>query len=158
LRPEPALRRRRPRRRPAAGRPVRPPRGPRRGRRHRPFSPVPRVEPRLARPGRRVRREGPGVPAGARRPAGAAGRPLVGRARRHEPDTVHDEAERPAQSMMMALVYRVYSNGGTGGPVDFTSPVATTGGLTSTVGPLAPSTDTTFVVRAFDPATGLEEA
>jgi hypothetical protein len=58
----------------------------------------------------------------------------------------------------MALIYRIYSNGGTGGPVDYVNPVASTPTLTFQAGPLSPSSDTTFAVRAFDPVTGLEEA
>jgi hypothetical protein len=58
----------------------------------------------------------------------------------------------------MAIAYHVYSNHGTGGPVDDSSPIVTTTDLTCVVGPLAPSSDTTFLVRAYDTSTGLEEA
>ena len=58
----------------------------------------------------------------------------------------------------MATGYRIYSNGGGGGPVDFSAPLASTAGLSYTAGPLGASTDTTFVVRAYDTASGLEQA
>jgi hypothetical protein len=58
----------------------------------------------------------------------------------------------------MAIAYRIYSNGGTGGPVDFSAPVATTADLGFVTQALAPSTDSTFAVRAYDTDTGLEEA
>lgn len=57
----------------------------------------------------------------------------------------------------MTIVYRIYSNRGTGGPVDFTAPVATVPDL-SYAGAVALSTDTTLVVRAYDTVAGLEEA
>lgn len=58
----------------------------------------------------------------------------------------------------MAILYNVYANDGLGGPVNYASPIATTSALSWTSGPLAPSSDNTFVVRAFDSTTGLEEA
>lgn len=58
----------------------------------------------------------------------------------------------------MAIVYRVYSNQGTGGPVDFAAPVATVPGLSYTGTAAGLSTDTTFVVRAYDTVADLEEA
>lgn len=58
----------------------------------------------------------------------------------------------------MTTSYRIYSNHGTGGPVDFSSPVATTSDPAYDSGPLGVSTDTTFVVRAYDLGTGLEQA
>jgi len=58
----------------------------------------------------------------------------------------------------MPIVYRIYSNAGTGGPVDYASPVATATGLSATVGPLSPSGDYRYAVRAMDAATGIEEA
>ncbi len=58
----------------------------------------------------------------------------------------------------MAIVYRIYSNRGSGGPVDYSAPIASTNSLTWVTGPVGPSADTTFVVRAFDPVTGLEES
>lgn len=59
----------------------------------------------------------------------------------------------------MATRYRVYSNGGTGGPVDYSAPAADA--LADPLWsppPLAPSTDTTFAVRCYDDVTGAEEA
>ena len=58
----------------------------------------------------------------------------------------------------MSIVYRIYSNGGTGGPIEYSTPLATIPDLTYTTGPLAPSGDYRFGVRAFDTATGIEEA
>lgn len=58
----------------------------------------------------------------------------------------------------MTITYRIYSNNGSGGPVDFSTPLATTTALTYTVGPIGFSTDSTFVVRAYDPIAGFEEA
>ena len=58
----------------------------------------------------------------------------------------------------MSIGYRIYSNQGTGAPVDFSAPVASTTALTYGIGPLGVSTDTTFVVRAYDTTTGLEQA
>jgi hypothetical protein len=58
----------------------------------------------------------------------------------------------------MAIVYRIYANHGDGGPVDYSSPVATTAGLSYAAGPLGVSTDNLFVVRAYDTGTGLEQA
>src|SRR6266478_5218794 len=57
----------------------------------------------------------------------------------------------------MTIMYRVYSNRGTGGPVDYTAPIASTAGLTFTTDPLSSSSDNTFVVRTFDTATNLED-
>ncbi len=58
----------------------------------------------------------------------------------------------------MTIAYRIYTNHGTGGPVDFSAPAATTPAPTYDAGPLGVSTDTTFVVRAYDTGTGLEQA
>src|SRR5882757_4436380 len=58
----------------------------------------------------------------------------------------------------MTIIYRVYSNGGMSGPIDYLTPVATTGALTYVSGPMPVASDTTFVVRAFDTLTNLEEA
>jgi hypothetical protein len=58
----------------------------------------------------------------------------------------------------MTIAYRVYSNGGSGGPVDYSTPVVVTSSLSYTTTPLAPSSDTTFAVRAYDTGSGLEEA
>lgn len=56
-----------------------------------------------------------------------------------------------------SLVYRVYSNGGTGGPVDYSVPIATTSDLTIDLGPLGAPGRHSFGVRVLDPSTGLEE-
>ncbi len=58
----------------------------------------------------------------------------------------------------MTINYQIYSNGGSGGAVDYSTPVATTSALSAVLGPLAPSSDNTFVVRALDTTSGLEEA
>jgi hypothetical protein len=58
----------------------------------------------------------------------------------------------------MALTYQIYSNGGTGGPVDYSTPIATTTDLSFVAGPLAAPSDNTFAVRCLDPSTNLEEA
>lgn len=58
----------------------------------------------------------------------------------------------------MIVLYRVYANDGRGGPVDYGNPLATTPGPTFETAPLASPGDHTFAVRAFDPASGLEES
>jgi hypothetical protein len=58
----------------------------------------------------------------------------------------------------MAIVYQVFSNGGTGGPVDYSAPIATVTGTSYTTGVLAAPGDYRFAVRASDPATGLADA
>ena len=58
----------------------------------------------------------------------------------------------------MSIIYNVYVNDGRGGAVNYGSPIATTAALTYTTGPLPPSSDSTFAVRAFDTTTGLEES
>lgn len=58
----------------------------------------------------------------------------------------------------MAIIYRIYSNGGSGGPIDVATPIATTTGTTYTPPALAPSGDYRFAVRAHDTETGIEEA
>jgi hypothetical protein len=58
----------------------------------------------------------------------------------------------------MAIVYNVYSNGGSGGPVNYSTPIATTSNLSYTVGPLPPASDYRFTVRAMDTAAGIEAA
>ncbi len=58
----------------------------------------------------------------------------------------------------MAIVYRIYSNGGTGGSVDYSSAIAATPRLTYTTGMLTPSGTYCFGVRAYDDATGIEES
>jgi hypothetical protein len=55
--------------------------------------------------------------------------------------------------------YHVYGNAGSGGPIDYGTILATvTSGTAWTSGVLAASSSWTFAVRAFDPATGLEDA
>jgi len=58
----------------------------------------------------------------------------------------------------MGIVYNIYANDGLGGAVNYAAPIATTGALTYTPGPLPRASDTTFAVRASDTATGLEES
>jgi hypothetical protein len=45
-----------------------------------------------------------------------------------------------------------------GGPVDYSTPIGTSAGLSFVLPPLAPGSDSTFGVRAFDASSGLEEA
>jgi hypothetical protein len=56
----------------------------------------------------------------------------------------------------MAIVYRIYFNGGTGGPVNRTTPVATPSGLTWDSFPLASPSDNTFAIEVLDTVTGLQ--
>ncbi|HEY2158966.1 MAG TPA: hypothetical protein VGH33_25270 [Isosphaeraceae bacterium] len=58
----------------------------------------------------------------------------------------------------MAIVYQVFSNDGAGGPIDYSTVIATVSGTSYTTGALAPSGDYRFAVRAMDNATGLAEA
>jgi hypothetical protein len=58
----------------------------------------------------------------------------------------------------MAIVYQVFSNDGAGGPIDYSTVVATVYGASHTTVTLAPSGDYRFGVRAMDTATGLAEA
>ena len=58
----------------------------------------------------------------------------------------------------MAISYNIYANDGQGGDVDYNTPIATTTGLTYTVGPLAAPSDNTYAVRALDTVSGIEEA
>jgi hypothetical protein len=58
----------------------------------------------------------------------------------------------------MAIVYNIYSNGGSGGPVNFSTPIATTTNLSYTVGPLSPTSNYRFTVRSMDTAAGIEES
>jgi hypothetical protein len=53
--------------------------------------------------------------------------------------------------------YRIYGNGGGGGPIDYTTPLATTASLTWTSGALAAGSRWRFGLRAFDTTSGLEE-
>jgi hypothetical protein len=57
----------------------------------------------------------------------------------------------------MSISYHVYANDGSGGPVDYSTPVATVTGLTYTPAAIPFSSDVTYAVRAYDTATGLEE-
>jgi hypothetical protein len=58
----------------------------------------------------------------------------------------------------MAIVYNIYANDGGGGPVNYTTPIATTSSLSYVTGMLHAGSDTTFAVRAEDTASNLEEA
>jgi hypothetical protein len=58
----------------------------------------------------------------------------------------------------MPLVYRIYGNDGQGGEVNYSSPITTSSGLSFLSQSLNPSSDNWFAVRAYDPATDLEEA
>ena len=57
----------------------------------------------------------------------------------------------------MTILYRVYSNGGSGGPINDSSPIATVAGLTFTTGSLRGPGIYRFGVHAFDSSTGIEE-
>lgn len=59
----------------------------------------------------------------------------------------------------MSISYRVYGDDGdgTGGPINYATPVATVSALTFTTGPLAFPGVYSFLVRAFDTVTGLED-
>lgn len=59
---------------------------------------------------------------------------------------------------MNSILYRVYWNSGTGGPVDFSTPLATVSSSNFQVGSLAAPSDCTFVIRSYDPITALEDA
>jgi hypothetical protein len=58
----------------------------------------------------------------------------------------------------MSTSYHIYSGNTSGGPVDYTTPVATTASLSWTSGALAANTTINYAVRAFDTVSGLEEA
>jgi hypothetical protein len=58
----------------------------------------------------------------------------------------------------MAIAYHIYANDGLGGLVNYATPIGTTSGLSFTPPVLAAPSDNTFVVRAFDTSTDLEEA
>jgi hypothetical protein len=58
----------------------------------------------------------------------------------------------------MAIVYQVFSNGGTGGPVDYSTVIATVSGTSYTTGTLMAPGDYRFAVRAQDTVTGLVES
>jgi hypothetical protein len=55
------------------------------------------------------------------------------------------------------VVYDVFANDGAGGPVDYTTAIATTASLTYTPTALALNSDTTFAVRARDSANSVGE-
>lgn len=57
----------------------------------------------------------------------------------------------------MSITYHVYANNGAGGPIDWTTIVATTASLAWTSPTLAVSSDTTYGVRAYDTVTTWEE-
>jgi hypothetical protein len=57
----------------------------------------------------------------------------------------------------MSLLYDIFSGDHAGGPVDYTTPVATVSGLTWTGPALPPSSTTKFGVRARDTVSGLAE-
>lgn len=58
----------------------------------------------------------------------------------------------------MAIQYRIYKSPDAGGPVDYSSVVATvTSGTTWATSPIPTGSDVTYAVRAFDTVTGLEE-
>lgn len=56
-----------------------------------------------------------------------------------------------------SLVYRIYSNGGLGGPIDYTSPIAETTGVEWTSDPLPAGSFYRFGVRTYDASSGLME-
>lgn len=58
----------------------------------------------------------------------------------------------------MSFVYRIYSNDGQGGPVNYATPIGSTTGLSFACAALPPSSDTTFVVRTYDATLGIEES
>ena len=58
----------------------------------------------------------------------------------------------------MSIKYRIYSNHGSGGLVDYSTPLATVDKPTYQTGPVAYPSDSTFVVHAYDELTGQEEA
>jgi hypothetical protein len=58
----------------------------------------------------------------------------------------------------MAIVYQIYSNGGSGGPVDYSSPIATVAATSYSSGPLSVSSNYRFAVRAMDTTAVLLES
>lgn len=60
-------------------------------------------------------------------------------------------------SLGIGLIYRVYSNGGLGGAIDYSSPIAEVDGQEWVSEPLAVGASFRFGVRSYDPARGLEE-
>lgn len=57
----------------------------------------------------------------------------------------------------MPANYHVYGNDGAGGPIDYSTPLASAAGLSHATAPLAAPGIHRFGVRAYDPVTGLEE-
>jgi hypothetical protein len=55
------------------------------------------------------------------------------------------------------IQYRIYKGDASGGPIDYSTPVATVSGLTWTGAALAVGTTTRFGVRAYDTVTGLDD-
>ena len=66
-------------------------------------------------------------------------------------------ARRLRCDLRSGLEYQIYANTGIGDPINYGLPIATTGLLTWTSGPLAFPGTWKFGVRAFDPVTHLEE-
>lgn len=58
----------------------------------------------------------------------------------------------------MSILYRVYSNDGAGGPLNYVQPIATTTNLSYVTSALAAPGDYRFAVRAYDTQAGREEA
>jgi hypothetical protein len=58
----------------------------------------------------------------------------------------------------VAAQYHIYANNSAGGPVDYQTVIATVNATSFATPALSPGSDTTFAIRAFDPASGLEEA
>jgi hypothetical protein len=57
----------------------------------------------------------------------------------------------------MAIVYDVFAGSQDGGPVDYTTPLLSTGSLSATIAAVAPGSSQRFAVRARDTATGLSD-
>lgn len=57
----------------------------------------------------------------------------------------------------MAVEYHIYRNDGLGGPVDYSSAIATVNGLSYATAPIPAGSDVRFAVRAFDTVSGLED-
>lgn len=58
----------------------------------------------------------------------------------------------------MAIGYRIYRNDGAGGPIDYTTPYATTTATSITLPAVAPGSNYLYAVRAYDTVTGYEES
>ncbi|WP_165068402.1 hypothetical protein [Paludisphaera rhizosphaerae] len=70
------------------------------------------------------------------------------------PPLVDPEEGEPAGP----IFYRVYSNDGHGGPIDYATPVAEVSDATWTSGPLDAASSYRFGVRVYDSRSGLEES